>query len=87
MDKIFSSKTDNNQIKKKIQEKDKEFVSLIKYEDKIIGCNRDKIKSVQDDIDNLKKRREERKAKENRKMNFHQNFVFHKKCQIIFKLT
>ena len=27
-----------------------------------------KIKSVQDDIDNLKKRREERKAKENRKM-------------------
>ena len=44
MDKIFSSKTDNNQIKKKIQEKDKEFVSLIKYKDKIIGCNRDKIK-------------------------------------------
>ena len=27
-----------------------------------------KTKSVQDDIDNLKKRREERKAKENRKM-------------------
>ena len=27
-----------------------------------------KIKSVQDDIDNLKKRREERKAKENRKI-------------------
>jgi len=44
LDKIFSSKTDNNQIKKKIQEKDKEFVSLIKYKDKIIGCNRDKIK-------------------------------------------
>ena len=44
LDKIFSSKTDNNQIKKKIQEKDKEFVSLIKYKDKIIGCNRDKVK-------------------------------------------
>ena len=44
LDKIFSSKTDNNQIKKKIQEKDKEFVSLIKYKDKIIGCNRDNIK-------------------------------------------
>ena len=43
LDKIFSSKADN-QIKKKSQEKDKEFVSLIKYKDKIIGCNRDKIK-------------------------------------------
>ena len=32
-----------------------------------------KIKSVQDDIDNLKKRREERKAKENRKINNHES--------------
>ena len=32
-----------------------------------------KIKSVKDDIDNLKKRREERKAKENRKINNHES--------------
>ena len=32
-----------------------------------------KIKSVQDDIDNLKKRREERKAKESRKINNHES--------------
>ena len=45
LEKIFIGKTEN-QIKTKIQEKDKEFVSLIKYKDKIIGCNRDKIKSL-----------------------------------------
>ena len=45
LEKIFIAKTEN-QIKTKIQEKDKEFVSLIKYKDKIIGCNRDKIKSL-----------------------------------------
>ena len=46
---IFNSKNENHIKKKKIEidkDKNKEFVSLIKYKDKIIGCNRDKIKSL-----------------------------------------
>ena len=49
LENIFNSKNENR-IKKTKNEKDKnknkEFVSLIKYKDKIIGCNRDKIKSL-----------------------------------------
>ena len=49
LENIFNSKNENHIKKKKIEidkDKNKEFVSLIKYKDKIIGCNRDKIKSL-----------------------------------------
>ena len=47
-----------------------------------------KIKSVQDDIDNLKKRREERKAKENRKITSsnHEGRLMDKDYEKIFDL-
>ena len=49
LENIFNSKNENHIKKKKIEidkDKNKEFVSLIKYKDKIIGCNRDKVKSL-----------------------------------------
>ena len=49
LENIFNSKNENHIKKKKIEidkDKNKEFVSLIRYKDKIIGCNRDKIKSL-----------------------------------------
>lgn len=52
LEKVFTSKKENklnntkNKINKISQSENKEYITLIKYKDKIIGCNREKIKSL-----------------------------------------
>ena len=49
LENVFISNKDNiskNRIHKNSKDKDKEYNTLIKYKDKIIGCNREKIKSL-----------------------------------------